>query len=279
MRWHGRGNGSGRAAALACGLAVLLAAAGGSVTTSLAATPDMPAGLDIATARAGTAGVRGDLGSPEPFRLLPGPAAPGPLAADPAGDSLADKWRRVSAGIAADRAVLAACRVARAGCPEAARRFQGVVAQAEAETGRARLGVLNRAINLAIAYTSDLVQHGRDDVWSPPLATFASRMGDCEDYAIAKYLALLEAGVAEEDLRIVIVDERRSGLHAVASVRLGGAWLVLDNRRMALVEDRDLADYRAVATFDQRAPGPIVADAGAGRPDAPQPSGASGPAS
>lgn len=206
----------------------------------------------------------------------PTPAEPFRLAPDPAGDRFAERWREVSAGIAADRAILAACRVAPSECPEPARRFQAVVALAEAETGRARLGVLNRAVNLAIAYTSDLVQHGREDVWSAPLATFASRMGDCEDYAIAKYVALLEAGVAEEDLRIVIVDERWSGLHAVASVRSGDAWLVLDNRRMALIEDRDLAGYRAVATFDRRAPASVVAAASLG---AQGPAGTSEPAS
>lgn len=209
----------------------------------------------------------------------PAPAEPFRLAPDPAGERFADKWREVSAAIVADRAVLAACRAVPAGCPEAARRFGAIVALAQAETGRARLGHLNRAVNLAITYTSDLVQHGRDDVWSPPLATFASGMGDCEDYAIAKYVALLEAGIAQEDLRIVVVDERWSGLHAVASARLDDAWLVLDNRRMALIEDRDLAGYRAVATLDGRATGAVMADAGVAMTHAPPPAGASEPAS
>lgn len=245
-------------AALACLVTWLVPIAAGATAPDASQAPGMAvAGLGTLPARPTPA---------EPFRLAP----------DPAGDRFAERWRAVSAGIAADRAVLAACRVAPAGCPEPARRFQAIVAQAEAETGRARLGVLNRAVNLAIAYTSDLVQHGREDVWSAPLATFASGMGDCEDYAIAKYVALLEAGVAEEDLRIVIVDERWSGLHAVASVRSGETWLVLDNRRMALIEDRDLAGYRAVATLDRRAPASVVA---AASPGAQGPAGASEPAS
>lgn len=257
-RVHGKAGREIVAAVLACLAAWLVPIAAG------ATAPDAPPTLGLTLAGLGTVPARP--ASAEPFRLAP----------DPAGDRFAQRWREVSAGIAADRAVLAACRVAPAGCPEAARRFQAVVALAEAGTGRARLGVLNRAINLAIAYTSDLVQHGREDVWSAPLATFASGMGDCEDYAIAKYVALLEAGVAEEDLRIVIVDERWSGLHAVASVRSGDAWLVLDNRRMALIEDRDLAAYRAVATFDRRAPAAVVA---AASPGAQVPAGAFEPAS
>lgn len=253
----GRAIRSGRATALAWVLAFSVVATAGSITTSAgAATPDATSALDVQTTRLGPTPVRGDLGMPEPFHLAP----------NPTGATFADRWREVSVGIAADRAVLAACRLAPDGCPDEARRFLAVVTQAQAETGRARLGVLNRAINLAITYTSDLVQHGHDDVWSAPLATFASGMGDCEDYAIAKYVALLEAGTSPDDLRIVIVDERWSGLHAVASVRLGGAWLVLDNRRMALIEDRDLGRYRAVATFDERGgkPASLLAEAGAG---------------
>ncbi len=255
------------ASALVCLLAGLTPTAAGAMASGGAETVDRASARPPAT----TASLDPptDLRAAEPFRLAPSRAD----------DRFAHKWREVSVAIAADRAVLAACRIAPAGCPEAARRFGAVVAQAEAETGRARLGHLNRAINLAITYTSDLVQHGRDDVWSSPLATFASRMGDCEDYAIAKYVALLEAGVAQEDLRVVVVDERWSGLHAVASVRLDGAWLVLDNRRMALIEDRDVAGYRAVATFDGRATSSVVVDSGVARTEPPGPSGVSEPAS
>ena len=34
------------------------------------------------------------------------------------------------------------------------------------------------------------------------------RRGDCEDYAIAKYVALREAGVARENLQLVLVRDR-----------------------------------------------------------------------
>ena len=53
----------------------------------------------------------------------------------------------------------------------------------------ARTAALNRAINLAIIPTSDLVQWGVVDRWSAPLETFTTHRGDCEDYAIAKYVA------------------------------------------------------------------------------------------
>jgi predicted transglutaminase-like cysteine proteinase len=45
---------------------------------------------------------------------------------------------------------------------------------------------VNRAINLAIRPMSDLTQHGEIEVWSPPLVTFTSGAGDCEDYAMQR---------------------------------------------------------------------------------------------
>ena len=72
----------------------------------------------------------------------------------------------------------------------------------------------------------------------PPLLTLTTGSGDCEDYAIAKFVALRRAGIAPEDLRIVIMRDTIGGEdHAVAAVRLDGHWLTLDNRRMAMVED------------------------------------------
>ena len=71
--------------------------------------------------------------------------------------------------------------------------------------GRARLGEINRAINLKLKLMSELALYGAEDVWSSPLATLATGAGDCEDYAIAKFIALQEAGISADDLRIVIL--------------------------------------------------------------------------
>ena len=68
----------------------------------------------------------------------------------------------------------------------AALQFLAIVDSAKARDGRARLGEINRAINLAIRPISDLAQYGARR-WSSPLTTFATGAGDCEDYAIAKW--------------------------------------------------------------------------------------------
>lgn len=201
------------------------------------------------------------------------PAEPFGLAgAVPAAAADAARWREALEAVAADRAVLARCRGEPEGCPPAARQFLDIVESARGKQGRARLGAVNRAVNLALAYTSDLAQHGVADVWSAPLASFASGRGDCEDYAIAKYLALLELGVPAADLRLVVVEARRPGRHAVLAARLDGRWLVLDNARMPMVEDRDLAIYRAVAALGSGEDGaPAATRLAAAAPEPPSP--------
>jgi predicted transglutaminase-like cysteine proteinase len=149
-----------------------------------------------------------------------------------------DKWRAIQAEIDAEAAVLDRCRAGRE-CTEAARMFLDIVAQGQSQgqshDGLARIGVINRAVNSAIVPTSDMRQWGVADHWSTPLETLTTRRGDCEDYAIAKYVALIDAGVAKEDVKLVIVRKRLPAEeHAVVAARVGGAWLILDNRTLAL---------------------------------------------
>jgi predicted transglutaminase-like cysteine proteinase len=159
----------------------------------------------------------------------------------------------------------------------AALQFLDIVDAAKLRDGRARLGEINRTINLAIRPMSDLAQYGEIDVWTSPLATLARGAGDCEDYAIAKFVALRRAGISPEDLRIVIMHDTLHGEdHAVAAARLDGRWLTLDNRRMAMVEDSDVRNYRPTFVIDARGvmryvDAPLLADA-ANRDLAAQPS-------
>lgn len=159
------------------------------------------------------------------------------------------KWTRVESEIREDEQILARCGKDASSCPLAAQRLLAIVDEGRARSGRARIGVINRAINLAIIPTSDLVQWGVADRWSAPLETFTTHRGDCEDYAIAKYVALRAAGVAPDDVKLVVVrNDDISENHAVVAVRLDSAWVILDNRWLALVPDR--AMRHAIPTFE-----------------------------
>ena len=46
---------------------------------------------------------------------------------------------------------------------------------------------------------------GKRDYWATPLEMLGTHGGDCEDFAIAKYVSLVKMGVEQEKLRIVYV--------------------------------------------------------------------------
>jgi predicted transglutaminase-like cysteine proteinase len=166
---------------------------------------------------------------------------------------LRDKWLGVAHKLDDERVQLALCDGDRDNCAStAALQFLAIVDSGRARDGRARLGEINRAINLAIHPMSDLAQYGEIDVWSSPLVTFYHGAGACEDYAIEKYVALLEAGIAADDLRIVILRDTIHGEdHAVTAARLDGHWLMLDNRRMVMIEDSYVRNYRPLFVIGQ----------------------------
>jgi predicted transglutaminase-like cysteine proteinase len=214
-------------------------------TTQVARRQD----ADVAAPSAGT--------EPSPVNqvVFPQPAltpeaTPFGLAAERVSEGeILSKWTGVESEIRKDGQILARCRKDASSCPLAAQRFLAIVDEGRARSGRARIGVINRAINLAIIPTSDLVQWGVVDRWSAPLETFTTRRGDCEDYAIAKYVALRAAGVAPQDIKLVVVrNVDISENHAVVAVRIDSAWVILDNRSLALAPDREI--WRATPVFE-----------------------------
>ncbi|HWK95689.1 MAG TPA: transglutaminase-like cysteine peptidase [Pseudolabrys sp.] len=183
------------------------------------------------------------------------------------------KWKSLQANIALETRIAAMCRQMPEACPASTARFLAIVDAARETQGRARAGLINRAVNLAIRFSRDTAQFGVPDVWQSPLMTFASGSGDCEDYAIAKYVALREAGMSADDLKLVIVHNERNGEdHAVTAARIDGEWLVLDNRTMLMLTDAQASDLKPLIALGEDAPKPVlVQDAGLDGRFAPMP--------
>ena len=201
-----------------------------------------PAGIAVAGPAGIPYGAFPTVKPDEPFGLYTTPVYSG---------GLLRKWLGVAHKLEDERVQLALCDGDRERCvSEAALKFLRIVDSGRQRDRRARIGEINHAINLAIRPMEDLAQYGEVDAWSSPLVTFNTGAGDCEDYAIAKYVALQMAGIPAEDLRIVVVLEPNGEGHAVASVRLDGHWLILDNQRIAMVEDVNARSYRPRFVID-----------------------------
>ena len=98
--------------------------------------------------------------------------------------------------------------------------------------------VLNR-----VRYVSAVVNWRDPDHWETPYE-FLARGGQCQDYAIAKFMALTASGVPESALRLVVVHDRVTGLdHAVTVVYVDGEAMVLDNQVHEVVPSSRLPRY------------------------------------
>ncbi|WP_282607845.1 transglutaminase-like cysteine peptidase [Pelagibius sp. Alg239-R121] len=112
-----------------------------------------------------------------------------------------------------------------------------------------------RSINSYINQTrfiEDRDNWGAKDYWAAP-AEFLTRGGDCEDYAISKYLSLRQLGIPAEQLRVVVLeDKRRRVAHAVLVVELGEESLVLDNLSDRVVSWSEVGHYRPLYSLNEQ---------------------------
>jgi len=99
----------------------------------------------------------------------------------------------------------------------------------------------NRLMNdpLQHPYLLDIDNWGKEEYWATTFQ-FLKKSGDCEDYAIAKYMVLKAVGYPVENMRIVTVRIRSLGGlgHAVLVVYEGNEAFVLDNRVAAVMNEK-----------------------------------------
>jgi predicted transglutaminase-like cysteine proteinase len=129
--------------------------------------------------------------------------------------------------------------------------WQNLIDRLRGAEATRQLYEVNRAVN-RVRYRDDQDNWGRPDYWAAPSEFFA-RGGDCEDFAIAKYLALRALGHGLEGLRLlVLTDTKRAIAHAVLTVALDGRELVLDNVRGAILPLGNLPHYRIHYSLNER---------------------------
>jgi predicted transglutaminase-like cysteine proteinase len=159
-------------------------------------------------------------------------------------DPLVKIWNAVREQIQLDDLIVSYCGETEMDGCAAAEKLMGVVDDARRYEGRAMIAHVNRSINLMIRPSSGS--------WKSALDVLKLGSGDCKDYAIAKYAALLRAGISPDQLRLVIVhNSARKEDHMIVSVYDDGQWLLLDNLTMMLVKDTDRKGYVPMFVLDE----------------------------
>lgn len=100
-------------------------------------------------------------------------------------------------------------------------------------------------------YIIDPVNWGVPDYWATPFQ-FLRKHGDCEDYAIAKFMALRDLGVPNEAMRIVVLQDLNLRLaHAILVVYVEGTAYVLDNQIRSVVPADSIRHYKPVYSINE----------------------------
>ncbi len=116
---------------------------------------------------------------------------------------------------------------------------------------------INRSVNLAVTKIPDPENYGRADHWTLP----GWRGGDCEDFVLAKYKRLLDAGVDGRDLSIAVVQTSRQENHAVLVLHHESGDLVLDSLNSRILPWNETSyRYLAMQTREDQSAWDVVAD-------------------
>jgi predicted transglutaminase-like cysteine proteinase len=157
---------------------------------------------------------------------------------------LVEEWFAIIRKLDRGHALLSACDDSNVTGCDAARQLHDIIEDAKAQNGLAVIGHINRGVNFVI---KPVAPSG----WLSPLEAINSG-GDCKAYSITKYFALLEAGIAADHLRLVIVHARgHSGSHMVVAALWQDHWFILDNLTLVLVPDA-LSDYLPRLVLDDK---------------------------
>ncbi|MBK1721746.1 transglutaminase-like cysteine peptidase [Thiocystis violacea] len=103
-----------------------------------------------------------------------------------------------------------------------------------------------------VAFTfCDLHSPGVEDYWETP-GEFFAKAGDCEDYAIVKFMSLRALGFGNDDLLLVAVKDQNLDIgHAITLVSFAGRALVLDNQVKDVIPAERVRHYQPVFSANE----------------------------
>ena len=115
-----------------------------------------------------------------------------------------------------------------------------------------QIAAVNQFVN-QIDYVEDEQNYGVGDYWASPLEFFRNS-GDCEDFAIAKYVAFRRLGYSDDQVRVWVVhDVQRRVDHAVLTVAIDGRTFVLDSLTDQILDAESVNRYAPIYSINASA--------------------------
>lgn len=138
---------------------------------------------------------------------------------------------------------------------QATKRLNGLLALMESlvnATEEQKVAEINRFFN-QVTYATDRTVWNRDDYWASRLEFLGKGRGDCEDFAVAKYLTMVQVGVPEEKVFLTYVKAigYPDAAHLVVTYYAapGAVPLVLDNYKTTIEPATERPDLIPVYSF------------------------------
>lgn len=139
------------------------------------------------------------------------------------------------------------------GIAEKLKNWGGMVESSTHLSDSQKLAQVNQYFNDELAFISDQQHWQQEDYWATPLESLGTEAGDCEDYVIAKYFSLVQAGVDENKLRITYVKALKlNQAHMVLAyyARPKSDPLILDNLTDKILPASKRRDLSPVYSFN-----------------------------
>lgn len=162
------------------------------------------------------------------------------------------RWERVLEKIPKEEVLFHKCDDITQCTEPAIATWRQFIADTKNKDRDAKIVAVNAFVN-RWPYITDQKLWGQSDYWASP-KEFMINSGDCEDYAILKYVTLKELGFEEDDLRLVVVQDKvRKIAHAVLAVYNGDTdIIILDSLFNTPLSHKDLIQYSPYYSVNAR---------------------------
>ena len=128
--------------------------------------------------------------------------------------------------------------------------LESLICEARNKPDVEKLEIVNQFFNTRIRYDTDLNVWGRSEYWAGPDELMERGAGDCEDFAVAKYLTLRDSGVDDSRLQIVYGRLATSRENHMVLAYFGAVILILDNIMDAIFSLQERSDLVPVMGFN-----------------------------